>query len=162
MSALVIYRMGLSPRVWGNRAGLEQAAAQSRSIPTCVGEPTGAGQIVPYPQVYPHVCGGTIETSQVVSTSQGLSPRVWGNPDSINEAQAGSGSIPTCVGEPISCPGIRGSVGVYPHVCGGTLYLLPRYRGCWGLSPRVWGNLYLLPRHPGLLGSIPTCVGEPN
>ena len=54
---------GLSPRVWGNRAGRGSDPPGVGSIPTCVGEPTPAGARSGLVWVYPHVCGGTATPS---------------------------------------------------------------------------------------------------
>ena len=51
--------------------------------------------------------------------------------------------------------------GVYPRLCGGTLWHCPaRRRGC-GLSPPVRGNLVAGRHQAGHRRSIPACAGEP-
>ena len=52
-------RLGLSPRVRGNRTGTANPAAFLRSIPACAGEPSAALLAARPPTVYPRVCGGT-------------------------------------------------------------------------------------------------------
>ena len=51
------------------------------------------------------------------------------------------GSIPACAGEP-RVASVTGTLqGVYPRVCGGTLWFALAALNIWGLSPRVRGNL---------------------
>ena len=50
---------GLSPRVRGNRAGVQRRWYLRRSIPACAGEPTLCRALGPATPVYPRVCGGT-------------------------------------------------------------------------------------------------------
>ena len=79
-----------------------------------------------------------------MAASEGLSPRVWGNPEMGYVHQSSLGPIPTCVGQPQGQypDGISGLA--YPHVCGATGPWLVMMLGCRGLSPRVWGNLDVL------------------
>ena len=155
-------KKGLSPRVWGNlrlRCGRQD---HSGSIPTCVGEPSCSDHTDPAHRVYPHVCGGTGGLGGLVLPHQGLSPRVWGNPDDVAQVYPDARSIPTCVGEPgiVSC--VEYLHRVYPHVCGGTQQQTFDQGSRLGLSPRVWGNHLARRQQGGQLGSIPTCVGEPR
>ena len=71
---------GLSPRVRGNPRRGWRDGGRLRSIPACAGEPCGSGFMVSPPQVYPRVCGGTQPVVNTNRKSQGLSPRVRGNP----------------------------------------------------------------------------------
>ena len=71
---------GLSPRVRGNRASASWSGATARSIPACAGEPFSCSSSDRGFGVYPRVCGGTPAHPAVASESQGLSPRVRGNP----------------------------------------------------------------------------------
>ena len=108
------------------------------------------------------MCGGTGRTVSSIHTLNGLSPRVRGNPSGPLEPGAGSGSIPTCAGEPrrrcTRIPGRR----VYPRVCGGTFWCVRRSTGMVGLSPRVRGNHCRPAGVHRLRGSIPACAGEPH
>ena len=176
-------RKGLSPRVWGNLSGFANTVKNSRSIPTCVGQPsthtcatsTSSGSIptcVGQPRVgaassaaakvYPHVCGATVAGPILAGTGMGLSPRVWGNQYEFHPAQSRPRSIPTCVGQPLFYPFQMSRIKVYPHVCGATFSAPFRTVGCYGLSPRVWGN-HARPHTGRVAGrSIPTCVGQPG
>ena len=132
---------GLSPRVRGNPLHQHGAGRGRRSIPTCAGEP-----LPPVPgrgsnRVYPHVCGGTNSTDKPARAPRGLSPRVRGNHGEPVGGRRGSGSIPTCAGEPIPLRLSAGTSPVYPHVCGGTRISGEVRRQRCGLSPRVRGNL---------------------
>ena len=154
---------GLSPRVRGNptQPGCAGAPMTRRSIPACAGEPRPYGYIRNSAEVYPRVCGGTIERIFPTTSKRGLSPRVRGNLLACLCKAAALGSIPACAGEPPSSAPRPTAVWVYPRVCGGTGFKLAtgwKYRG---LSPRVRGNQPLGYHCPVTPGSIPACAGEP-
>ena len=71
---------GLSPRVRGNPATGCPWAEVGGSIPACAGEPPKVQVFVLPFRVYPRVCGGTMNSIDSLRDSQGLSPRVRGNP----------------------------------------------------------------------------------
>ena len=71
---------GLSPRVRGNRGGVAEHDAGLGSIPACAGEPSAAVGRPAVCVVYPRVCGGTYYDDLNQLGSNGLSPRVRGNP----------------------------------------------------------------------------------
>ena len=132
---------GLSPRVRGNRAGHPVAGARRGSIPACAGEPGKRVTLFALIEVYPRVCGGTVQWPGAPSKSDGLSPRVRGNPTGRFFWTGASGSIPACAGEPTDTTSTARPVKVYPRVCGGTDSSAPMIDRTRGLSPRVRGNL---------------------
>ena len=71
--------IGLSPRVRGNLQHLRGPGFRHRSIPACAGEPRRATRLMPFRQVYPRVCGGTVHRVEGMTSEEGLSPRVRGN-----------------------------------------------------------------------------------
>ena len=154
-------RKGLSPRVRGNPMLQARGGQLLGSIPACAGEPDAAARCYRAGEVYPRVCGGTCCTANCGMASEGLSPRVRGNPPERRRRQRGARSIPACAGEPRSNAGRASIARVYPRVCGGTggdrAFVLP----VRGLSPRVRGNLQQAPNHAAPVGSIPACAGEP-
>ena len=160
---------GLSPRVRGNLDFCPLIAESPRSIPACAGEPNKRGRIRIKQTVYPRVCGGTNEGKMDWGKLTGLSPRVRGNPGSIELAQRMARSIPACAGEPTNGAGETSPLTVYPRVCGGTNDNPDTENIEDGLSPRVRGNLAcrracgLLPSRLPLAKkrSIPACAGEP-
>ena len=134
--------LGLSPRVRGNLPRCRQCRQPSRSIPACAGEPSRSSKsqtpsrvyprvcggtrrpdavIAAAPMVYPRVCGGTRPTRKPTHTTEGLSPRVRGNPDVPVDVPVHDRSIPACAGEPLARRPVVRPAGVYPRVCGGTL-----------------------------------------
>ena len=152
---------GLSPRVRGNLIPTDAATCHARSIPACAGEPRQAVTESAGRQVYPRVCGGTWLPANLGNPSQGLSPRVRGNPAGIPGICRIRRSIPACAGEPVPSKWPIAACGVYPRVCGGT-GKMPTRRGCaTGLSPRVRGNRPVSHFGDGVCGSIPACAGEP-
>ena len=116
--------LGLSPRVRGNRAQLDQALHRDGSIPACAGEPVNAPDMGFSIAVYPRVCGGTLARFVFALIPIGLSPRVRGNPYVGQQLLEARRSIPACAGEPPCLVGNTNVVSVYPRVCGGTIVLV--------------------------------------
>ncbi len=157
-----VYRLGLSPRGWGNRRRRAAACPGPGSIPTRVGEPcTLQGPAHPI-QVYPHAGGGTINDGRHTRINAGLSPRGWGNPMDGVPDEMPIGSIPTRVGEPFLAAISTYRCWVYPHAGGGTPLTVWPIATRSGLSPRGWGNPIGSSTAVDGIGSIPTRVGEPT
>ena len=153
---------GLSPHVRGNLFLAMTRTGHHGSIPACAGEPVFRVLTTRIPQVYPRMCGGTIESFFRRLSRQGLSPHVRGNPAGLPPADRKPGSIPACAGEPCSRGTPSWMSRVYPRMCGGTedeALFRPQHRG---LSPHVRGNRRRPPRGPAVRGSIPACAGEPR
>ena len=91
---------GLSPRVRGNRPIPQRVDGMVGSIPACAGEPRFASLHLTPPQVYPRVCGGTIDRPTQAVPTDGLSPRVRENQVPSHSPPIKAGSIPACAGEP--------------------------------------------------------------
>ena len=72
---------GLSPRVRGNPAGVAPLDDRGGSIPACAGEPEVDDIAALNSEVYPRVCGGTMNGLSGSACGFGLSPRVRGNRD---------------------------------------------------------------------------------
>ena len=155
-------RVGLSPRVRGNRAGRWRRCAPPRSIPACAGEPSWRLDPLGISRVYPRVCGGTLAQFCVAPAAEGLSPRVRGNPAPLPPSGALRRSIPACAGEPVTLTPTAPSARVYPRVCGGTKYGQEVVDANAGLSPRVRGNPAAAKAYNAECGSIPACAGEPD
>ena len=71
---------GLSPRVRGNLCWTSRTWTHKGSIPACAGEPDTMRSRSSELGVYPRVCGGTTWAGTADGRSDGLSPRVRGNP----------------------------------------------------------------------------------
>ena len=97
-----ILQPGLSPRVRGNLLPAYKDHLRLGSIPACAGEPRQQGLGESQGWVYPRVCGGTWATAAVDYYSEGLSPRVRGNPNLNAPQTINHRSIPACAGEPMS------------------------------------------------------------
>ncbi len=132
-----------------------------RSIPACAGEPGRPGQPRTGDEVYPRVCGGTLQIPLQSLPITGLSPRVRGNLFQRTVLFNKLGSIPACAGEPEVPKQMRLHSEVYPRVCGGTSARCRRASSGRGLSPRVRGNHLRLSEAFPAWGSIPACAGEP-
>ena len=152
---------GLSPRVRGNQFHRIAVAHLVRSIPACAGEPMNTSAPVLTPEVYPRVCGGTVDGRTDRRPGEGLSPRVRGNQNIAVSTPEIERSIPACAGEPRLVRSSPAVLGVYPRVCGGTA--ATGYAGPtrMGLSPRVRGNPLRKAPAIGERRSIPACAGEP-
>ena len=131
---------GLSPRVRGNRQPCRLPVSLRRSIPACAGEPAPRSSRLLGHQVYPRVCGGTLNGSKTLDDVIGLSPRVRGNRAARSSRIPNRRSIPACAGEPDGGAGSADAWGVYPRVCGGTRIAARTAEYRKGLSPRVRGN----------------------
>src|SRR5690625_1592384 len=128
----------------------------------CMGPPTTHHKSQIAIWVYPHVYGATYYTSQKSNSDLGLSPCVWGHPPSIAILPSSPGSIPMCMGPPLSRPAHAVRYRVYPLVYGATLHSLIHAQAVPGLSPSVRGHLLVLPPMPSQKGSIPMCMGPPT
>src|SRR5690625_6475153 len=91
----------------------------------------------------------------------GLSPCVWGHLFFQPVIGRIRGSIPMCMGPPMTDESKEIYSGVYPHVYGATRASYRDMQARQGLSPCVWGHLSCLSRDHTILGSIPTCMGPP-
>ena len=159
---LNVLRVGLSPRVRGNRLSRRPAGVPARSIPACAGEPQGTDSGSMAWTVYPRVCGGTAIRYCWMAAHAGLSPRVRGNRQSAPLFRGRPRSIPACAGEPGLSSAPPSVIRVYPRVCGGTSPSTASSTSWSGLSPRVRGNRRRLDRDGRRAGSIPACAGEPQ
>ena len=111
---------GLSPRVRGNRLEGHAGDPYQRSIPARAGEPSrraGSGRST---AVYPRACGGTRMMCRQIPRSNGLSPRVRGNPPAVPSTRLLARSIPARAGEPSITSEVISAMRVYPRACGGT------------------------------------------
>ena len=151
---------GLSPRMRGNRwpsnTGLPYAgsihahagdpwcpvrlARRLGSIPAHAGEPPGRTRQRVWSGVYPRACGGTDIRKTVREKGLGLSPRMRGNPGSVEAVYEDLGSIPAHAGEPWMPSRALTRAGVYPRACGGTSSSAHSQVPAAGLSPRMRGN----------------------
>ena len=75
---LLLTSSGSSPRLWGTHLEPQEYQAQSRFIPT----PVGNTFILPgqgwYAAVHPHACGEHKSTMALMCLHSGSSPRLWG------------------------------------------------------------------------------------
>ena len=72
-------RLGLSPRMRGNRVARQSGPARMGSIPAHAGEPSLLRYLDFLYGVYPRACGGTSPSSSLPANHAGLSPRMRGN-----------------------------------------------------------------------------------
>ena len=115
-----VSRLGLSPRVRGNRFAAPDRVDGAGSIPASAGEPDEFGVGLFHGGVYPRECGGTCGGACLQIGRSGLSPRVRGNHLAGVRKRLVGGSIPASAGEPRTHQRHRGRQRVYPRECGGT------------------------------------------
>ena len=154
-------RIGLSPRVRGNRTVLGVQRDLNRSIPARAGQPLRLPSTRQSSWVYPRACGATHHYRYLRHVLVGLSPRVRGNPRVLRILRRPCGSIPARAGQPTRPRRIATVEWVYPRACGATGPHVTPGPLHSGLSPRVRGNP-IVRRYPGPHHrSIPARAGQP-
>jgi len=129
---------GSSPRLWGTLEYPPSPPAQTRFIPTPVGNmplpaPWSCSRTV-HPHacgehngiainrwagaVHPHACGEHGSTATVTAIENGSSPRLWGTFNCCVNYALDSRFIPTPVGNIYPRQGTHGRQSVHPHACG--------------------------------------------
>ena len=93
---------GLSPHLWGTQRCVNNSVAQTRFIPTPVGNTTYSIMRRPHPAVYPHTCGEHAQRNNVWVVVRGLSPHLWGTPTTMREQVVRARFIPTPVGNTLN------------------------------------------------------------
>ena len=117
MPSSIALRMGLSPRMRGNRHFRVPRPRASRSIPAHAGEPQTHSHGARGIPVYPRACGGTTSGGALPKREHGLSPRMRGNHRNVDAPVVDVGSIPAHAGEPLSLTvygGRCGAIGCEP------------------------------------------------
>ena len=97
-SALPPFRIGSSPRVWGQVYDCSRDCAINRIIPTRVGTRRTIFQAKRNTRDHPHACGDKIIRRFKHSLYAGSSPRVWGQERQRIPTHAQTRIIPTRVG----------------------------------------------------------------
>ena len=119
--SLTLGYLGLSPRVRGNHVRRASDVPRDGSIPACAGKPPTRSRFSSLRTVYPRVCGETCRRGPPRYSEAGLSPRVRGNLNVLEQEASLRGSIPACAGKPVRIGLSRPFSTVYPRVCGETL-----------------------------------------
>ena len=132
--------IGLSPRLRGNLRSSRAVVLYLRSIPASAGEPSPRRFMRQITEVYPRVCGGTVNNRTAKFPNWGLSPRLRGNRRPNDPQMSSPGSIPASAGEPDGSHRSPLCPKVYPRVCGGTQTQESPVSPQAGLSPRLRGN----------------------
>ena len=98
VGAYLLPQIGSSPRVWGQEGRPVSYSIGERIIPTRVGtRPKKITQKM-VDEDHPHACGDKSGTPRQIHTSEGSSPRVWGQENYSPERAETTGIIPTRVG----------------------------------------------------------------
>ena len=145
--------------MWGQVPTIADKEQAFRIIPTRVGTSVGAWLKNHLGQDHPHACGDKDKELLYMSSSEGSSPRVWGQAVCRYNSISKRRIIPTRVGTRYNDICMHAYIGDHPHACGDKIYagayLLPQI----GSSPRVWGQvLFILPLS-SIDRIIPTRVG---
>ena len=126
----------------------------------CGGTGTSGPPIRPSP-VYPRACGGTDANIGIMPSEPGLSPRLRGNPSSLNWQTTISRVYPRACGGTTHMTPLRVSqVGLSPRLRGNRKRSHQNFFIC-GLSPRLRGNRIAATHGNPTFGSIPAPAGEP-
>ena len=155
----MLSKTGSSPRMWGTLDSVLTTGAESRFIPTHVGN-------IPFRQfndlpgsVHPHACGEHWFCFGSLSQITGSSPRMWGTSKLGKLYHGDCRFIPTHVGNISVNATIVIPDTVHPHACGEHNSLANRFAKvvhphacgehtpphwacapCCGSSPRMWGT----------------------
>ena len=138
-----------------------QSRHRHRSIPAHTGEPPKHAANPCLRLVYPRAYGGTPASHLDRQQSQGLSPRIRGNPRRFQRLMYNTRSIPAHTGEPIPPRSTCETSEVYPRAYGGTDRVQRLKTNTQGLSPRIRGNRNASSPFSVRVGSIPAHTGEP-
>ena len=154
--------MGLSPRMRGSRADVDDGEALEGPIPAHAGEPAWV-RLSPDPQgAYPRACGGAHLAAEIQQSCAGLSPRMRGSRGSSAVRIVSAGPIPAHAGEPVELDGAGIFTGAYPRACGGAMPSALALAPLRGLSPRMRGSLRPAAGPHPVGGPIPAHAGEPS
>ena len=146
--------------MWGTLVSWLIEKAETRFIPTCVGNTKEWRIMEQEYSVHPHVCGEHLRVTHPLRFDSGSSPRVWGTRDYHASRRYYRRFIPTCVGNtPCLVRGCPHKV-VHPHVCGEHFFYGLSQKANDGSSPRVWGTQCSGSSWMGTSRFIPTCVGN--
>ena len=114
----------------------------------------------PRPPVHPHARGERFQRRHNVALDYGSSPRSWGTPVEIAEADADGRFIPTLVGNAVASTRRPGRSPVHPHARGERARMAAYSSRCSGSSPRSWGTRRDVARRARVGRFIPTLVGN--
>ena len=160
--AVVMARVGSSPRVRGTHAKRNPTGNTMWIIPACAGNAGERRRRCRADSDHPRVCGERMASRVDCRQNHGSSPRVRGTLSSPTSAGLGSRIIPACAGNAAFARRSICFVADHPRVCGerrgpGTEQDLDA-----GSSPRVRGTPQGGARHVHVQRIIPACAGNAN
>ncbi len=131
---------GLPPRVRGNRSRGAPSRCRAGPTPARAGQPGRTRRSSAPGEAYPRACGATLSEAIPPAYTEGLPPRVRGNPRSARARRACEGPTPARAGQPARPRSRRSPRWAYPRACGATHRELGLGLLDLGLPPRVRGN----------------------
>ncbi len=131
---------GSSPRMWGTLREVLLQRHHARFIPTHVGNTTSSRRPPIWRPVHPHACGEHPNPLELLPSSSGSSPRMWGTHRTRAVQLATQRFIPTHVGNTRDWPAAARHPAVHPHACGEHSTLIANAQATAGSSPRMWGT----------------------
>ena len=131
---------GTSPRLWGDCSQSNLCQVITRYIPTPVGRLVNRCVHVSPVSVHPHACGEIRRAITKPTTSNGTSPRLWGDCRVYQFQTFARRYIPTPVGRFTSSYTGTPHATVHPHACGEIHSSAGVPSGYVGTSPRLWGD----------------------
>ncbi len=154
------FRLGPSPRGWGNLFGVQISPAFDRAIPTRVGKSRPLWRESRNTPGHPHAGGEITVPDNDTAGSAGPSPRGWGNLLVPDRHRSDRRAIPTRVGKSLMDSPICCITSGHPHAGGEIRFVVSAAAPHPGPSPRGWGNLWPNRFLPGFARAIPTRVGK--
>ena len=151
---------GSSPHAWGIQREAHAKTAESRFIPTCVGNTFISQAVGMASAVHPHMRGEYCQPVLCMSKGGGSSPHAWGIRHCRRYGQAVRRFIPTCVGNTHWPRCRRCGQAVHPHMRGEYCSTYDRQGYARGSSPHAWGILQQNTVWTAARRFIPTCVGN--
>ena len=155
----LFFKLGSSPRVWGQVSEAAYKTVKDRIIPTRVGTSRDTLIFAAILQDHPHACGDKAIALERCFLITGSSPRVWGQEIHAPKTKYKERIIPTRVGtrhcrrqKSVPCTD-------HPHACGDKCGGSQGISQSRGSSPRVWGQDTSANDIAGNTRIIPTRVG---
>ena len=159
VNIIIPFKIGSSPRVWGQASAIKLSVMASRIIPTRMGTSQGVLKNFFKSRDHPHAYGDKFRLSRVYRSLVGSSPRVWGQVDGKSKTTFEKRIIPTRMGTRSLriCQGVLKKD--HPHAYGDKKFTDLSRGFEKGSSPRVWGQVCLSFPYIISQGIIPTRMG---
>ena len=154
--------LGSSPRVWGQASGKMNSQPSVRIIPTRMGTRLRYFHKRRSYRDHPHAYGDKRCRKSAMLSTDGSSPRVWGQGPQRNYRKVGIRIIPTRMGTSKHTITLVNGNKDHPHAYGDKAVVGASVAGSLGSSPRVWGQETIIQISQKGCRIIPTRMGTSN